>query len=696
MNRRKVLISALLLVTWLCVTAQNRTSQSNGTSGYWELVKTNIIQHEDTHNENGNYTLYTAKATEHTKKGKGWGIVGLYDDKELFDFSFVSSIQAPPKRITADSLVLHTVVERLSKDAPCYIRESATLTFEDTSTFLRHGCPEGVIRKLKGTKGVGTRKEHGKHSEWDFVISIPRGRKDKVQALNFYSCDSRTQWVYKWCDDTEDDTEDSTEAPQKDSGYWKQTDKRIARNYRLMMVDTVKVFDKVWRPARHDEQIRYGENRVALFSKKWLLTDVSYTRFHMRELYFWWAGRIIMDDAREVSSDKMDFNIIYTEPKLFYRSGEEVKSTYITTTSIPDGIDKKRNVNITPMMIAGGICKKRDSRIPLANTDATYLYNMAEDYSFKALTTNQNKWVDIEEHVSAKMPEGKEYGDVVYVRFEAHKDSIYTNIYYTYEWTEGDMPVMTSANDGNTGGSPTKDSPFGDMVPVILWLGGAGGGAVVALINRNRLIEFFKKYGTSDTKAIRQIQKQNQMKDVVEGIQYSIDADWADTGMEVSKDTLERDAVAFELGLAYMSGGMSLKGKLLATGGWSFLKTMAQRMEAGDSGGAALGKTVCKTLFDVAKTAFTSSTKIPALAKAIYSPFFDMFGDLPIKGQTGFTGGYWGSTFMKNYVNTAIGANTKVGFEHVSEGGQKVVEIISDYSWNKIKVDNKPVNNTHK
>ena len=67
MNRRKVLISALLLVTWLCVTAQNRTSQSNGTSGYWELVKTNIIQHEDTHNENGNYTLYTAKATEHTK-----------------------------------------------------------------------------------------------------------------------------------------------------------------------------------------------------------------------------------------------------------------------------------------------------------------------------------------------------------------------------------------------------------------------------------------------------------------------------------------------------------------------------------------------------------------------------------------------------------------------------------------------------
>lgn len=82
MNRRKVLISALLLVTWLCVTAQNRTSQSNGTSGYWELVKTNIIQHEDTHNENGSYTLYTASATEHTKQGKAWGIVGPLRERD--------------------------------------------------------------------------------------------------------------------------------------------------------------------------------------------------------------------------------------------------------------------------------------------------------------------------------------------------------------------------------------------------------------------------------------------------------------------------------------------------------------------------------------------------------------------------------------------------------------------------------------
>ena len=192
----------VLLMMSLDVTAQIRATKSNAYSGYWKLIKTNIIQHEDTHNENGSYTLYTASATEHTKQGKGWGIVGPYDDKELFGFSFSSSIQAPPDRITADSLVLHTVVRRLSEDAPCYIREMATLTFEDTNTFLRHGCPEGAIRKLKGTKGVGTWKEHGNHGEWDFVIRIPKGNKDEEKALNFYSCDSRTQWVYKWCEDT--------------------------------------------------------------------------------------------------------------------------------------------------------------------------------------------------------------------------------------------------------------------------------------------------------------------------------------------------------------------------------------------------------------------------------------------------------------------------------------------------------------
>lgn len=192
----------VLLMMSLDVTAQIRATKSNAYSGYWKLIKTNIIQHEDTHNENGSYTLYTASATEHTKQGKAWGIVGPYDDKELFDFSFSSSIQAPPDRITADSLVLHTVVRRLSEDAPCYIREMATLTFEDTNTFLRHGCPEGVIRKLKGTKGVGTWKEHGNHGEWDFVIRIPKGNKDEEKALNFFGCNSRTQWVYRWCEDT--------------------------------------------------------------------------------------------------------------------------------------------------------------------------------------------------------------------------------------------------------------------------------------------------------------------------------------------------------------------------------------------------------------------------------------------------------------------------------------------------------------
>ena len=457
-------------------------------------------------------------------------------------------------------------------------------------------------------------------------------------------------------------------------GYWKQTERKIVRNYQYIHVDTVKHY-LGGAEVIQDEQLKglpISPDLLPTFVDWCLITNVEYGRFQMKEMYVYKTGKDREHIIKSVPYNT-DFSITYPEPQKYYGAGDNVQLTYRTSTSVPS--DLFQRTSVFPLAIEGGLCTERFSPMPMENIpQVNHLRNAVGDYKFHVKMGAMGTLVDLEEKVSAEMPRGMEYGDLIYLRLEASKDSVRANIYYTYEWTEGEMPVVKSA-DGDTGGSPA-----GDLVPVVLWIGGASGGAVVVLMNRNRLNGLFKKYGTSDTIAIRKIQIQNQIKDIVDGFKHKTDENWADTGVTVAKDTLKRDAVAFEVGLAYMSGGMSLKGKLLVTGGWSFLKTMAQRMEAGDSGGAALGKTVCKTLFDVAKTAFTS-TKIPAMVKGIYAPFFDMFGDLPINGQTGFSGGYWGSTFMKNYINAAIDGNMPEGFGKASELTQKSVEYLSDYIW---------------
>ncbi len=211
-----------LLMMPLSVAAQSRTSQSYGTSGYWKLVDTKIFQPKDSKGSNLS-EKFSASATEHTLNG----LVGGYE------FSFVSSIQAPPDRISADSLVLHTTLRRLSEDAPYCIWPSILLTFEDASGFASHGRYEGEVRNLIGTRGVGTRKEDGKYGEWDYVIYIPKGNKDEEQGLNFLSLESRTQWVYRWCEDTwaetpppdegDDDDEEEVIEPhvEVDTQAWK-------------------------------------------------------------------------------------------------------------------------------------------------------------------------------------------------------------------------------------------------------------------------------------------------------------------------------------------------------------------------------------------------------------------------------------------------------------------------------------------
>ena len=57
----------------------------------------------------------------------------------------------------------------------------------------------GKVTNLVGSTKVGTRYGMPHSGEWDYVLYIPKGRKDELKAINFAVCGARTHWVYKWC-----------------------------------------------------------------------------------------------------------------------------------------------------------------------------------------------------------------------------------------------------------------------------------------------------------------------------------------------------------------------------------------------------------------------------------------------------------------------------------------------------------------
>ena len=170
----------------------------------WYLIRTDINCHDNTTGYEGAYMNYTASATEHTKNGKVWGIVGIYDDKELFPVGFNATVEAPPTCMQGgDSIVLHATVKRTTGEATCYVNETPWITFEDESigpNFISDWAVEGKVINLTGSKTVGTRPGSATSGEWDFVLRIPNGsKKNELRAINYHSCDSRTHWVYRWC-----------------------------------------------------------------------------------------------------------------------------------------------------------------------------------------------------------------------------------------------------------------------------------------------------------------------------------------------------------------------------------------------------------------------------------------------------------------------------------------------------------------
>lgn len=170
----------------------------------WYLIRTDINCHDNTTGYEGAYMNYTASATEHTKNGKVWGIVGIYDDKELFPVGFNATVEAPPTCMQGgDSIVLHATVKRTTGEATCYVNETPWITFEDESigpNFVSDWAVEGKVINLTGSKTVGTRPGSATSGEWDFVLRIPNGsKKNELRAINYHSCDSRTHWVYRWC-----------------------------------------------------------------------------------------------------------------------------------------------------------------------------------------------------------------------------------------------------------------------------------------------------------------------------------------------------------------------------------------------------------------------------------------------------------------------------------------------------------------
>ncbi len=170
----------------------------------WYLIRTDINCHDNTTGYEGAYMNYTASATEHTKNGKVWGIVGIYDDGELFPVGFNATVEAPPTCMQGgDSIVLHATVKRTTGEATCYVNETPWITFEDESigpNFISDWAVEGKVINLTGSKTVGTRPGSATSGEWDFVLRIPNGsKKNELRAINYHSCDSRTHWVYRWC-----------------------------------------------------------------------------------------------------------------------------------------------------------------------------------------------------------------------------------------------------------------------------------------------------------------------------------------------------------------------------------------------------------------------------------------------------------------------------------------------------------------
>ena len=169
---------------------------------YWVLVDTQVNSSPNQSSEIGASCSYSATAGSHQRKG-----VHIGNEYKAHRYGFSATIQAPPKKLEAgDSLILHVTLNN-TEGTEGYIFEEASLSFEDESIpmgVMSGGAVRGAVANLKGsTKVIIGGPSSG---SWNYKMRIPGGTKEgQLKALNFFSCGSRTHWVYKWSKITEED-----------------------------------------------------------------------------------------------------------------------------------------------------------------------------------------------------------------------------------------------------------------------------------------------------------------------------------------------------------------------------------------------------------------------------------------------------------------------------------------------------------
>lgn len=173
----------------------------------WWLVDCTIEMKENDVNPEGHSVYYVAGETMH-KRTLTWDGNAFIDPNDNqtwykpYNFVFVATIDAPPSCMSGgDSIVLHTTLNLTGEENGWYYMESIMFNFDPEGVgwgFIQD-WNTGKVTNLVGSKKVGTRYGMPHSGEWDYVLYIPKGRKDELKAINFDVCGARTHWVYKWC-----------------------------------------------------------------------------------------------------------------------------------------------------------------------------------------------------------------------------------------------------------------------------------------------------------------------------------------------------------------------------------------------------------------------------------------------------------------------------------------------------------------
>lgn len=170
----------------------------------WVLVNTEVIKHENTSGDRGQYMNYSASATELSNEGKVIGRVGPYRDVDkLFDLGFVATIQAPPTTLNAgETLRLHITVKRTTKATidTDFRNQIALYSYPGVEMWWNIYNSSGYfgVENLEGPSGGPSSYSTENTSSWDYVYRVPSGRKDKEESVYWTACGSKVIWTYRW------------------------------------------------------------------------------------------------------------------------------------------------------------------------------------------------------------------------------------------------------------------------------------------------------------------------------------------------------------------------------------------------------------------------------------------------------------------------------------------------------------------